>query len=182
MSINQWNSDILMEPAINTTILNRLGSKAKYFSKREKAVTISIDGMSIKAELTYNAKTDTFVGFPDDGKSSNLNLRFSLFKQPYRGAITENSCHWPFLEPANEMLFRMYYTSKDCIDIKKVLNIYERWVYKQKFTKFLHQNRKNVKARLKEYLKHDDFKVVVCHECFHTLIYKFFNVLIQCLF
>lgn len=68
MTINRWNSNIYMKPGLNTEILNRLKSRTENFTKKEKAVTICIDGMSIRPELTYNAKKDTFVGFPDNGK------------------------------------------------------------------------------------------------------------------
>lgn len=40
----------------------------KEYTKAEKAVVVSIDGMTIKAELTYNAKIATFGGFPTGRK------------------------------------------------------------------------------------------------------------------
>lgn len=52
--------------------------------------------------------------------------------------------------------------------------------YKQFFSKFLHQNRRNVKTRLKKYLVYDSYKNIVCSNCFQVLIDKIFNILIQC--
>lgn len=67
MSIRRWNADVMMTSCLNISLLDRLAKKCLDFSKKERAVTICIDGMSIKQELVYNAKTDTFFGFPFDG-------------------------------------------------------------------------------------------------------------------
>lgn len=67
-TIGRWNAAVDMKTGLNTVILNRLGTKMKEYTKAEKAVVVSIDGMTIKAELTYNAKTDTFGGFPTGRK------------------------------------------------------------------------------------------------------------------
>ncbi|XP_058832571.1 uncharacterized protein LOC131693882 [Topomyia yanbarensis] len=72
MSIRRWNADVMIAPGLNDAILNRLAKKCKNFSKKERAVTICIDGMSIKQELVYNAKTDTFFGFPSDGTKRKI--------------------------------------------------------------------------------------------------------------
>lgn len=71
-TVRRWNSDVVIEPGLSETILNRLGSKAKSFSRKERAVSICIDGMALKAELVYNAKSDKFIGFPDDGVSRRI--------------------------------------------------------------------------------------------------------------
>lgn len=67
MTIRRWTSDVRIKPGINDKILRRLEHKTKLLNTNEKVVTICIDGMSLKQELTYNAKTDMFIGFPDDG-------------------------------------------------------------------------------------------------------------------
>lgn len=72
MTLGRWNADVQLTPGINHKILDILEQKTRNFSKREKAVLIAIDGMSIKAELTYNARTDTFMGFPSDGKLKRI--------------------------------------------------------------------------------------------------------------
>ena len=51
--------------------------------------------------------------------------------------------------------------------------------FKQKFEKFLFQNRKHVKSRLKEFVTYDHFDAVVCKFCFGRLIDFIFNTLIQ---
>lgn len=66
-SIINYNSNVRQKPGTNTSLLDRLESKTRHFSKKERVVLLAIDGMAIRAELTYNAKTDTFHGFPDDG-------------------------------------------------------------------------------------------------------------------
>lgn len=67
-TIGRWNAAVGLKTGLNTEILNRLGTKMKEYTKAEKAVVVSIDGMTIKAELTYNAKIDTFGGFPTGRK------------------------------------------------------------------------------------------------------------------
>lgn len=67
MTVRRWTSDVRIKPGINNEILKRLGCKTQNLKIKEKAVVICIDGMSLKQELTYNVKTDTFIGFPDDG-------------------------------------------------------------------------------------------------------------------
>lgn len=51
--------------------------------------------------------------------------------------------------------------------------------YKQRFLKYLHQNRKFVKARLRDHVSHTDFEGYVCSACFDTIIDKIFNTLIS---
>ncbi|KXJ69397.1 hypothetical protein RP20_CCG027268 [Aedes albopictus] len=51
--------------------------------------------------------------------------------------------------------------------------------FKQKFRLFLHQNRRNVKSRLKTYLNYESFDHVACEYCFNKLIDIIFNTLIQ---
>lgn len=51
--------------------------------------------------------------------------------------------------------------------------------FKQKFSKFLHQNKSNVKRRLKQYVKFCQFKDYVCQRCFKIIVDKVFNILIQ---
>lgn len=67
MTVRRWTSDVHIKPGINNEIIKRLEHKTQHLQIKEKAVAICVDGMSLKQELTYNAKTDTFVGFPDDG-------------------------------------------------------------------------------------------------------------------
>ncbi|KAL1399701.1 hypothetical protein pipiens_007993 [Culex pipiens pipiens] len=51
--------------------------------------------------------------------------------------------------------------------------------YKQKFNRFLYQNRRNVKARLKEYLSFEKYEKYTCEACFGMIIDKIFNILIK---
>lgn len=51
--------------------------------------------------------------------------------------------------------------------------------FKQKFKRFLYQNRRNVKTRLKAYLKYESFDYGACESCFHKLVDIIFNTLIQ---
>lgn len=51
--------------------------------------------------------------------------------------------------------------------------------YKQKFRKFLYQNRRNVKTRLKQYIIYDNFCDEMCQKCFETILDKIFNTFIQ---
>lgn len=67
MTVRRWTSDVHIKPGINNEIIKRLEYKTQHLQIKEKVVAICVDGMSLKQELTYNAKTDTFVGFPDDG-------------------------------------------------------------------------------------------------------------------
>lgn len=40
--------------------------------KKNKTVVLSYDGMSVKSELSYNAKADKFYGFPDHGVKKHI--------------------------------------------------------------------------------------------------------------
>lgn len=51
--------------------------------------------------------------------------------------------------------------------------------FKQKFKRFLYQNRRNVKTRLKAYLTYESFSYAACASCFHKLVDIIFNTLIQ---
>lgn len=51
--------------------------------------------------------------------------------------------------------------------------------FRQKFRLFLHQNRRNVKSRLKTYLNYESFDHAACECCFNKLIDNIFNTLIQ---
>lgn len=51
--------------------------------------------------------------------------------------------------------------------------------FKQKFRKFLFENRKGVKTRLKEYVTYEQFDSVVCKACFDRMIDFIYNTLIQ---
>ncbi|XP_058828127.1 uncharacterized protein LOC131688018 [Topomyia yanbarensis] len=67
-TVYDYNKNIRLEPGINKTILSRIKDKTKWLrTKREKIVMVCVDGMSVKPELTYCAKSDTFYGFPDHG-------------------------------------------------------------------------------------------------------------------
>lgn len=72
MSIHRWNSDVHMKPGLNEAILKRLSAKSGTLSKKDRVVSICLDGMSVKPELSYNAKRDIFVGFPDYGKPTKF--------------------------------------------------------------------------------------------------------------
>lgn len=52
--------------------------------------------------------------------------------------------------------------------------------FKQMFEKFLYQNRRNVKARLKQYTMYDEFDTYCCEKCFDIVIDKIFNTLVNC--
>ncbi|XP_062553828.1 uncharacterized protein LOC134219150 [Armigeres subalbatus] len=67
-TVYNYNKNIRLEPGLNEVILNLMKSKVKRMrSKMDKIVMICIDGMSVKPELTYCAKSDTFYGFPNHG-------------------------------------------------------------------------------------------------------------------
>lgn len=51
--------------------------------------------------------------------------------------------------------------------------------FKQKFKKYLYQNHRNVKTRLKKHISHRLFEADVCQRCFNLLVDKIFNTLIQ---
>lgn len=51
--------------------------------------------------------------------------------------------------------------------------------YKVRFRKFLYQNRRFVKSRLKMYVKYDSFDHATCKPCFDKLLDVIFNTLIQ---
>lgn len=51
--------------------------------------------------------------------------------------------------------------------------------YKQKFKKFLYQNRNGVKARLKQYIDYDLFDKGLCRKCFDLTVDKLYNTLFQ---
>uniref|UniRef100_A0A182PX00 THAP-type domain-containing protein n=1 Tax=Anopheles epiroticus TaxID=199890 RepID=A0A182PX00_9DIPT len=78
-TIKRWTSAVSFEPGLNTTILNALKEKCRYFNEIERNVVLAIDGMKIKAGLSYSAKLDKFQGFPDDGlKKQNERNRSSV--------------------------------------------------------------------------------------------------------
>lgn len=49
----------------------------------------------------------------------------------------------------------------------------------QKFSRFLTQNRRSVKFRLKEYIDYKDFRSIICVICFNSLVNRILNVLIK---
>lgn len=51
--------------------------------------------------------------------------------------------------------------------------------FKCKFRKFLYENRRNVKRRLRAYVKWSDFEGIICRRCFDRLIDYIINTLIQ---
>lgn len=51
--------------------------------------------------------------------------------------------------------------------------------FRQRFSKYLYQSRKNVKARLSEHVDYDKFEGNVCLTCFRTVLDKIFNTLIS---
>ncbi|XP_021710060.1 uncharacterized protein LOC110679523 [Aedes aegypti] len=68
-----YNRNIRINPGLNKTILSRMKNRVKDFkSKRDRIVMVCLDGMSIKPELTYCAKSDTFHGFPFDGTNRRI--------------------------------------------------------------------------------------------------------------
>ncbi|XP_062700601.1 uncharacterized protein LOC134284962 [Aedes albopictus] len=68
-SVYRYNKHIRIQPGLNETLLRAVKKKVKKIrSKKEKVVAISIDGMSVKPELTCSAKADMFYGFTDFGK------------------------------------------------------------------------------------------------------------------
>lgn len=51
--------------------------------------------------------------------------------------------------------------------------------YKQKFNRFLYQNRRHVKARLKEFVRYEAYEKYTCKKCFEMIVDKIFNILIK---
>ncbi|XP_058449005.1 uncharacterized protein LOC131428967 [Malaya genurostris] len=67
-SVYNFNRNIRLKPGLDGAILNRMKTKTKWLrTKQNKLVMICLDGMSVKSELTYCAKSDTFYGFSDYG-------------------------------------------------------------------------------------------------------------------
>ena len=78
-TIKRWTSEVSFEPGLNTTILKAMKQKCCNLSEIEINVVLAIDGMKIKAALSYCAKADKFHGFPDDGlKKRNEHNRSSI--------------------------------------------------------------------------------------------------------
>lgn len=79
-TIKRWTEDVQIGPGLNEAILEQIKAKVTNFSEQERVVMIAIDGMKIKSGLSYNAKSDKFYGFPNDGcdrkieKNSTQNL------------------------------------------------------------------------------------------------------------
>ncbi|XP_062535359.1 uncharacterized protein LOC134204568 [Armigeres subalbatus] len=68
-----YNKSIRILPGLNKTILMRMKCKARFIKpKRDKLVMVCLDGMSVKPELTYCAKSDIFYGFPFDGTERKI--------------------------------------------------------------------------------------------------------------
>ncbi|XP_062556932.1 uncharacterized protein LOC134221761 [Armigeres subalbatus] len=104
-----YNKSIRILPGLNKTILMRMKCKARFIKpKRDKLVMVCLDGMSVKPELTYCAKSDIFYGFPFDGterkieKNNHQRLAteavvmmtsgiYSRFKQPVGYLLAHNS-------------------------------------------------------------------------------------------
>ncbi|XP_058460602.1 uncharacterized protein LOC131436120 isoform X2 [Malaya genurostris] len=67
-SVYNFNRNIRLKPGLDGAILNRMKTKIKWLrTKQNKLVMICLDGMSVKSELTYCAKSDTFYEFSDYG-------------------------------------------------------------------------------------------------------------------
>ncbi|XP_055522633.1 uncharacterized protein LOC129716823 [Wyeomyia smithii] len=68
-----FNKHIRIQPGLNKVILSKIKKHVRDFKKQEhKIVTICLDGISIKPDITYCAKTDTFFGFPHDGENKRI--------------------------------------------------------------------------------------------------------------
>lgn len=70
-TIKRWTNDVRFEPGLNSAILKRIKTLTRKFSDLERVVVLAIDGMKIKSNLTYSAKTDVFHGFPNDGSKKD---------------------------------------------------------------------------------------------------------------
>lgn len=67
-SVYKHNKHVRIQPGINSSLLSAVKRKVREIKhKKNKIVTITCDGMSIKKDLAYSAKADIFHGFPDDG-------------------------------------------------------------------------------------------------------------------
>ncbi|XP_055589942.1 uncharacterized protein LOC129742121 [Uranotaenia lowii] len=68
-SVYNFNKSIRLRPGINYKILELIKQKTlKFNNDQDRLVLVTCDGMSIKPQITYNAKSDVFFGFPDTGR------------------------------------------------------------------------------------------------------------------
>lgn len=88
-----------------------------------------------------------------------------------REELNENNENYRFCKMKNASYYPSTILFKIGMDAFKA--------YKQKFRKFLYQNRQNVKKRLKEYMEYHNFADSICQKCFNVLVDKIFNTLIQ---
>lgn len=68
-TVGRWWSHISWKPGFNKSILRKIKKESKSMSDKEKTVILLIDGMAIKENINYHARSDVIHGFPDDGQS-----------------------------------------------------------------------------------------------------------------
>lgn len=71
-AIKRWMEKVKIRPGLNPVILKCVVTKTKTFDRKDRVVAVSMDGMKIRASLTYSAKSDVFYGFPDDGSNRRI--------------------------------------------------------------------------------------------------------------
>lgn len=64
--IKKWIRALKITDGLCSSVLNLLREKSKHLSKKDRVVSVSMDEMSLKPNLTYyaKAKPDVIVGFP----------------------------------------------------------------------------------------------------------------------
>ena len=58
-----------LQPGFNELILNGLRQKADKFTENKQLVVLAFDEMSLRIDLTYNARLDKVIGFQDLGEN-----------------------------------------------------------------------------------------------------------------
>lgn len=69
-SLRNWLQNLDVSPGFNENILNLMQIKADKIELSERVVSIVLDEMSLKDNITYNARSDVFDGFVDFGDIS----------------------------------------------------------------------------------------------------------------
>lgn len=66
-SLRRWLQNLVISPGLNENILDMLEIKSHTLTPQKKVVSVVIDEMSLKREITYNSQNDMLYGFEDYG-------------------------------------------------------------------------------------------------------------------
>ena len=70
-SLRRWLQNLEVCPGLNENILSLMKLKAEKLAAPDKVVSVVIDEMSLKENVTYNARTDEFDGFINHGQETD---------------------------------------------------------------------------------------------------------------